>query len=319
MIKVNPSDAAVSDGVNSQLKVLQDLGAELIETTDPQYPDDPGIPNMAYTFNDAIAEIVPFHLPEVFQWQKDGKPEFQLTGYDVTSREYLVKAAALKAPLPKNLNFRRIFANPPADPNAVTGYTFSYQFAEYLAKRGDARVYDWKTLNENAKYYSEQRRVAMKNWENKPIDIRTIAVAYTMRRRDTLRMVMMKVLQQNQIDVFVNPVNPTLPAKIAGAGEPENRQGFGYGAMLGIPEVFIPAGFSEEVYDATFKLSEDGTKYDSETGKAATRIPGGLPYNIAFWAGPGEETTLLKIASAYEAATHHRKAPAAFGPVKGEP
>ena len=96
---------------------------------------------MEYTFNDAIAEIVPFHLPEVFQWQKDGKPEFQLTGYDVTSREYLVKAAALKAPLPKNLNFRRIFANPPTDPNAVTGYTFSYQFAEYLAKRGDERVY----------------------------------------------------------------------------------------------------------------------------------------------------------------------------------
>lgn len=319
MVKVDPVDAAVSDGINKELKVLQDLGAELVETTDPQYPDDPAIPNFEYSFNDAIAEIVPFHLPEVFQWQKDGKPEFQLAEYDVTSREYLVKAAALKAPLPKNLNFRRIFANPPTDPNAVTGYTFSYQFAEYLAKRGDERVYDWKTLNENAKYFSEQRRVAMKNWENKPIDIRSNAIAYTMRRRDTLRMVMMKVLQQNQIDVFVNPVNPTLPAKIAGAGEPVSRQGFGYGAMLGIPEVFIPAGFSAEVYDATFKLSEDRTKYDSVTGKVATKVPGGLPYNIAFWAGPGEEATLLKVASAYEAATRHRKAPAAFGPVKGEP
>ena len=45
----------------------------------------------------------------------------------------------------------------------------------------------------------------------------------------------------------------------------------------------------------------------------------GLPFNIAFWAGPGEENTLLMVASAYVAATHHRKAPAAFGPVKGEP
>ena len=69
------------------------------------------------------------------------------------------------------------------------------------AERGDARGQDWKRRNENAKYYNEQRRVAMKNWENKPIDIRTNAIAYTMRRRDTLRMVMMKVLQQNQIDV----------------------------------------------------------------------------------------------------------------------
>jgi Asp-tRNA(Asn)/Glu-tRNA(Gln) amidotransferase A subunit family amidase len=44
----------------------------------------------------------------------------------------------------------------------------------------------------------------------------------------------------------------------------------------------------------------------------------GLPYNIAFWAEPGQESTLIKVASAYEAATHHRKPPPAFGPVKGE-
>ena len=54
----------------SELKVLQDLGAELVETIDPQYPDDPSIPNMAFTFKDAIAEILPFHMPEVFSWKK---------------------------------------------------------------------------------------------------------------------------------------------------------------------------------------------------------------------------------------------------------
>jgi Asp-tRNA(Asn)/Glu-tRNA(Gln) amidotransferase A subunit family amidase len=318
MVKHAPSDEAVSDGINRELKVLQALGAELIETVDPQYPDDPAIPNVEYSFNEAIAEVLPFHLPEVFAWQKDGKPEFTLAGYDVSSRDYLVRAAALKAPLPANLNFRRVFANPPNDPNAVSGYTFSYQFGEYLAKRGDARVYDWKTLNENAKYYNDQRRAAMKNWENKPIDIRTNAVSYTMRRRDALRMVVMKVLEQNDIDLFVNPVNTSLAPKIAGAGEPEQRQGFGYGAMLGIPEVFVPAGFATEIYEATFKLSDDGTKYDTVTGVKPTKLTGPLPYNIGFWAGPGEENTLLKVAAAYEAATKHRKPPAGFGPVKGE-
>ena len=79
-VKDNPAKAAVSDGVNKELKVLQDLGAELVETIDPHYPDDPAIPNMAFTFNDAIAEIVPFHMPEVFSWKKDGKPEFEVTG-----------------------------------------------------------------------------------------------------------------------------------------------------------------------------------------------------------------------------------------------
>jgi Asp-tRNA(Asn)/Glu-tRNA(Gln) amidotransferase A subunit family amidase len=320
MVKDSPGDAAVSDGINRELKVLKELGAELVETVDPQYPDDPSIPNMTYTFNDAIAEVMPFHMPEVFSWQKDGKPEFEVAGWDVTSRKYLVALAAHKAPLPADMNFRRVFGNPPNDPNAVSGYTFAYDFAKYLTLRGDKKVYDWQTLNANAKYYNDVRRVAMKNWENKEMDIRTDAVTYTMKRRDTLRMVMLKVLQQNKIDVFVNPVGLTLQGKIGGASTTGGGGGgFGYGAMLGIPEVFVPAGFADSIYDLEFVLSKDGKKYDAKESSNATKLGGvGLPYNIAFWAGPGEEATLLKVGSAYEAATHHRTAPPSFPPVKGE-
>ena len=318
--RTTPAKAAVSDGINKELKVLKDLGAELVETVDPRYPDDPSIPNMAFTFNDAIAEIVPFHMPEIFSWKKDGKPEFEVPGWDVTSRKYLVAVSAHKAPLPANMNFNRIFGNPPEDPDAVSGYTFAYDFAKYLTLRGDSKVYDWETLNANAKYYNDVRRAAMKNWENKEMDIRTDAITYTMKRRDTLRMVMTKVLRQNNIDVFVNPVNPTLPEKIGGAtvGESGSRSGFGYGARLGIPEVFVPAGFSDTVVDAKFVLSKDGTKYEGELNSAPTKLGGvGLPYNIAFWAEPGQESTLIKVGAAYEAATHHRKPPPGFGPVKG--
>jgi Asp-tRNA(Asn)/Glu-tRNA(Gln) amidotransferase A subunit family amidase len=176
-------------------------------------------------------------------------------------------------------------------------------------------------LNANAKYFNDTRRAAMKNWENKEMDIRTNGVTYTIKRRDTLRMVMTKVLRQNNIDVFVNPVNPTLPEKIGGAtvGGSGSASGYGYGAMLGIPEAFVPAGFSDTVVDARFKLSADGTKYEGEWSGTTTKLGGiGLPYNMAFWAEPGQEANLIKIASAYEAATHHRKAPPGFGPVKGE-
>jgi Asp-tRNA(Asn)/Glu-tRNA(Gln) amidotransferase A subunit family amidase len=320
MVKDTPGHAAVSDGINRELKVLQSLGAELVESVDPKYPDDPSIPNMTFTFNDAIAEILPFHMPEIFASKKDGKPEFTVPGYDVTSRKYLVSLATHKAPLPEGLNFRRVFSNPPANPDEVTGYTFSYQLAEYLAKRGDSRVYDWATLNANAKYFNDVRRVAMKNWENKEIDTRTNAVTYTMKRRDTLRMAMTKVLMQNHLDMFVNPVNNTLQGKIGGASESGGGGGggFGYGAMLGIPEVFVPAGFADTIYDFKFKLSSDGKKYEGTESTEATKLASPLPYNIAFWAEPGQESALLKVASAYEAATHHRKAPPAFGPVKGE-
>ena len=38
-------------------------------------------------------------------------------GWDVTSRKYLVALSAHKAPLPANMNFRRIFGNPPNNPD----------------------------------------------------------------------------------------------------------------------------------------------------------------------------------------------------------
>jgi Asp-tRNA(Asn)/Glu-tRNA(Gln) amidotransferase A subunit family amidase len=47
--------------------------------------------------------------------------------------------------------------------------------------------------------------------------------------------------------------------------------------------------------------------------------PAELPVSITFLARPFDEPVLLKIASAYEAATHHRRPPPDFGPVPGEP
>jgi len=321
MVKHTASDGPIIDGINKELKVLKDLGAELVETVDPQYPDDPTIPNMTFGFQEAMAEVIPFHMPEVLSWKKDGKPEFTVPGYDVTSRDYLVKAYNHKAPWPANLNFRRIFGNPPAGDDSVSGYEFSFNFAQYLNARGDKRIYDWATLNANAKYYNNAKLAAATNWGNKAIDIRTYDTTFTMKRRDAMRMAIIKVLEQNKLDAFVNPPLSTPPAKLGFAAEPnrELRSGFGYGARLGLPEVFVPAGFIDTVYEPTYALSKDGTKYDTVAATKPTKLASPLPFNIAFWAEPGQESTLLKIASAYEVATHHRKAPPAFGPVQGEP
>jgi hypothetical protein len=148
-----------------------------------------------------------------------------------------------------------------------------------------------------------------------------------MKRRDTLRMAMTKVLRQNDLDMFVNAVNLTLQGKIGGAnlgrgggGGGSGGPAFGYGAMLGIPEVFVPAGFATSIYDAEFVLAEDGKTYEGKESATPTKLGGiGLPFNIGFWAEPGQEANLIKVASAYESATHHRAPPPGFGPVKGEP
>src|SRR4029079_19639959 len=79
MVKHTKNDVAISDQIDKEIKtVLRDkLGAELVESVDPLYPDDPSIPNMKYTFEDAFREILAHNVPDYF-WQKSngGSLEF---------------------------------------------------------------------------------------------------------------------------------------------------------------------------------------------------------------------------------------------------
>ncbi len=71
------------------------------------------------------------------------------------------------------------------------------------------------------------------------------------------------------------------------------------------------------IYEPKYALNEDKTNYESvlPPGTAKTTLPQPMPISITFFAGQGEEPTLVKIGTAYESATHHRFAPPAFGPV----
>ena len=314
MVKHTDNDAAMSDLVNEEiLRVLRDeLGAEIVESSDPEYPDDPSIPNMAYDFHRAIAEILPVHMPEYIQARDaNGEYRFAVPGYDVTSRDYLARAAEGMAPLSDDLNLRSINSSPPT-------LSFSFHLAQYLLRRGDPTVTDWTSLNANSKYYSESRAVAMRNWENTR-NIVSEGITRRVKMRDVMRLVLLNVLHRNDLDVLVNPTITVPPVRIGYAGEPSvnNRPTgrFPTSANLGIPEITVPAGFNRIVYDPEYVLNEDQDDYDNVTGSRRTQLDAALPVGISFWAGPGDEPLILRVASAYEAATRHRRPPADFGPV----
>ena len=314
MVKHTDNDAAMSDLVNDEiLRVLRDeLGAEIVESSDPEYPDDPSIPNMSYDFHRAIAEILPVHMPEYIQARDaDGEYRFAVPGHDVTSRDYLVRAAEGAAPLSADLNLRSINSSPPT-------LSFSFHLAQYLLRRGDPTVTDWTSLNANSKYYSESRAVAMRNWENAR-NIVSEGITRRVKMRDVMRLVLLNVLHRNDLDVLVNPTITVPPVRIGYAREPsvENRPSgrFPTSANLGIPELTVPAGFNRIVHDPEYVLNEDKDDYDNVTGSRQTQLDAALPVGISFWAGPGDEPLVLRVASAYEAATKHRRPPPDFGPV----
>jgi Asp-tRNA(Asn)/Glu-tRNA(Gln) amidotransferase A subunit family amidase len=315
MVKHAVNDAAMSDLVDAEIKtVLRDrLGAELLESFDPMYPDDPSIPNMTYNFQQALAEILPFHMPEHLKKAgSDGALPYAVANQDITKRDYMVKAGEGQAPWSDKLNIRSVNAAPPSA-------SFAFNLAQYLIRRGDARVKDWASLNANAKYYGASRVAAMKNWENK-IDLASDGITYNIKMREVMRLVVLKVMRQNNLDVLVNPTTTIPPARIGYANQPTVNDRpvgrFPTSANVGIPEITVPAGFNTVIYEPELLLNAAATNYVATANndrRSTLTIP--LPVGMSFWAGPGDEGVVIRIAAAYEAATRHRKAPPAFGPV----
>ena len=321
MVKHTKNDVAISDLLDKEIKsVLRDrLGADLVETVDPMYPDDPAVPNITYTFQEAMAEILPMVVPEYFYRKipKTGKLEFAVPGWDVRTPEYDVALSLHKAPLSDQINLRTL-SRGYTNPSSILAAN------QYLAARADARVKDWASWVENATFKTDAERahalnaVGLKDARPAPGTISYLEM------QSVSRMIILKVMKMNHIDVFVNPEQTTTPYLLGGALDPEvNGRGTqsccqGFTALLGAPEADIPAGFVTTTVDPKHVLSADKTEYIPTTGDVQTSLPHPLPISLMVWAGPGYDSDVIKVASAYEAATHHRTPPPAFGRVPQE-
>jgi Asp-tRNA(Asn)/Glu-tRNA(Gln) amidotransferase A subunit family amidase len=320
MVKHTLNDAAISDRIDGEIKsVLRDrLGATLVETVDPLYPDDPDVADMEYTFRDALAEILPIHMPEYFSTTTAaGTLEFAVPGHDVTSTRYLVQLAEGAAPLSPRINLRRVVLSPPSR-------SFAFHIDQYLARRGDERVTDMASLDANTKYFSAAAEAGSANWAALD-DIRAEGNTERMQMRAVLQLVLAKVMRENRLDVLVNPENTLPHQKVGGPSEPTvNGRGASGStqtitALIGVPEIVVPAGFNDVVYEPRFVLNPAGDRYDAAPGYERSVLETPLPIGLMFWSGPGEEAAVLKAASAYEAATRHRVPPPDFGPLPDEP
>jgi amidase len=327
MVKHTKNDEAISDMEDKEIKeVLRDkLGATLVESADLLYPDDPGVPNMTYTFRDAMAEILPHVVPEFFsQKDTDGSLLLAVPGWDVTSPDYHVALELHKAPLSDKVNIRSIetmrFTSSPNGLEAMN---------KYLAERGDERVKDWASWVANAAFKTEEGKVragyGIKGGSGRAAGRAGGAglIPY-LEMQAVMRMIILKVMYENKIDVFVNPEQTTPPYLLGGPMEPDinDRPSRSccqtFTAMLGSPEADVPAGFVSTVYNPTLALSADKKEYINVTGAVESKLPHPMPISMMFWSGPGSDAEVIKVASAYESATHHRAPPPSFGPVPGE-
>jgi len=337
MVKHTRNDVAISDQLDKEIKeVLRDkLGATLVETQDPMYPDDPTVPNVAYSFRDAMSEILPHTVPELF-WRTtesmarggrggapapgtgSGDPLFAVPGWDVRSSEYLTALEMHKAPLSDKLNIRSIEVQRFANPNGVES------MSKYLAERNDERVKDWASWVANATFKTDAARVGSQNAAMKQTPRLALDTPTYLEMQSVIRMIILKTMYENKVDVFVNPEQTTPPYLLGGAMEPDvnDRPSRSccqtFTAMIGGPEIDVPAGFVTTTYDPQTVLRSDKKDYTYVTGSVESKLPHPMPTSLMFWSGPGSDANVIKVASAYESATHHRAPPPSFGPVPEE-
>jgi Asp-tRNA(Asn)/Glu-tRNA(Gln) amidotransferase A subunit family amidase len=138
--------------------------------------------------------------------------------------------------------------------------------------------------------------------------------------RELLRRADMMVIIENKLDALVRLHTPWPPGIIGGPHQydmPHNlRPESMYGPNAGLTEILIPAGYVTTAYDPVFALNGDGSKYVSAPSDTPTTIPEpGLPFSLVFRTEPGKEDVVLRIASAYEAASQRRVPPPDFGPL----
>jgi Asp-tRNA(Asn)/Glu-tRNA(Gln) amidotransferase A subunit family amidase len=319
MVKPTKNHEAISDQIDAEIKkVLRDqLGAELVETTTPNYPDDPSVPNVAYTFADALSELIPRLMPEMLSRKdKNGKLYFEVPGHDVTSYEYLLKLSNRKAPLTDKVDITN-FANFAATPCATSLCSdTAFDLDRYLIARGDTRITNWAAWVANAKFKTDESAAGARNWVEFK-DHLAPGKEERLARSQVARMALTRVMRENRIDAFVHAENTVPTPKIQGPNVGSISLD-GITPFFQVPRIVVPAGSTDVVYEPVYALSPDKTDYVAvlppDVKKGKLRKP--MPIAITFFGMQGDEPVLLKIGSAYESATHHRYAPPDFGPVK---
>ncbi|WP_084615963.1 amidase [Solimonas flava] len=193
-----------------------------------------------------------------------------------------------------------------------------YVLDRYLQQRGDANIKSTADLIARSKFYSDVREGSgysdkKKTLQGKNAD-RTLDLAGRMQLRFALQQIALQCMASLELDAVTYPTGNVPAPRLGAPTEPtvNGRSALAWTLLgaNGFPAISVPAGFTTEVYDRVADARAEG----------GTRLVGplaaSLPVNIDFLARPFDEPTLLRIAGAYEAATHARRAPAGFGPLR---
>jgi Asp-tRNA(Asn)/Glu-tRNA(Gln) amidotransferase A subunit family amidase len=300
---LNEADGEAIDLTERAIGDLRRLGATIV---------DPGAGGAL--FQTCIDKYVPLYrnrvfieqYPNLFPADSNGKP------------------AADRIPLLVDVFFDPSLVPPGSSIRNISGTgnagLTKYMMNRYLRERGDANIKSIRDLIDKSTFYRDirpeagfiDRKAAMEEMDSSV----TLDMANTFQDRFAYQQVVLQCMAQENLDALVSPAG-NIPAYILGAPiEPplagRTNSVWGLLGQHGFPTLSVPMGFTTNVFDRVRDaVAPGGTRLVGP-------VPAKLPLGIMFFGRPFSEPTLLRIASAYEAATKHRIPPPDFGPVAEE-
>jgi Asp-tRNA(Asn)/Glu-tRNA(Gln) amidotransferase A subunit family amidase len=245
----------------------------------------------------------------------------------------------------RGVNLRMLAAQP-------RGNEARYAINRYLRARGDAKFRSIQDMFAMPMFSGSLDNLK-RAFSDGAKTLDTPAQRDHLLRMQTLRQIIMQVMAENNLDALVYayttiPAHLILPNRLAKTletrteprnlkagtvmsdpivvpGEPilktdlDTYRGSGSSWAVnlspetGFPAIVVPAGFTSEVYD---RVPDD---HDPNGSRLEGPKQVQLPVALEFLGRPFDEVKLFEIASAYEKLRRHRRPPAAFGRLRGEP
>ncbi len=190
-----------------------------------------------------------------------------------------------------------------------------YMLNRYLQERGDANIKTNADLISKARFYEDPNFPDRKLGRQAAERATVLDTSARLQTRSAFQTLLLQCMQEQMLDALVSPMSTIPPRKLTAPREPNANGrlpiGWSFIGQQGFPAITVPAGFTTEIWDRV------------RDGNGGTRLVGpikaSLPVGVDFIARPFDEGMLFRVASAFEAATRHRKPPPDFGPVPGEP
>jgi Asp-tRNA(Asn)/Glu-tRNA(Gln) amidotransferase A subunit family amidase len=332
--KFSQADEENIDLVSRAVEELKKLGATVV---------DPG--ERGELFTSYIQKLNPMlmnaaytkQFPEMFPVEAYGKPK----GDHLAT---LVDLAVDPAKAPGKFTLRDLGGNGPAPvtsgPSAAPAPAAPpnngearYMFNVYLRERGDATIKTLTDLHTRANFYNDPNFASQKSSLENSDKIMALDTAARMQRRFAVQQIILQAFADLKLDAVVYPTSNLPPSKLGAPPEPPANGRASVWSFLGqqgFPAMTVPVGFTTQVYDRIrdpkapppppgWARGAGGAAFGFGPPEPTVMVgptPAKLPVGMDIVGRPFSEPILLKIAAAYEKATHHRTPPPDFGPLK---